>query len=150
MQFEVKLSISLYTICHRGLVCPSPPAPGFRSPDTMLRENVGTKHQTPAWQQSNFPILVLGWRLMCSLCSLLLLSQGGELVILYLQTDQHFLRYPPSLSSYPTPNSLHQTRFLALELMSYPRLCNPSLTAPPTPTDLAPLALPHSSGSPLT
>ena len=94
--------------------CPSPPAPGFRSPDTMLRENVGTKHQTPAWQQSNFPILVLGWRLMCSLCSLLLLSQGGELVmvILYLQTDQHFLLYPPSLSSYrlclyPLPWTLH-------------------------------------------
>ena len=148
MQFEVKLSISLYTICHRGLVSlPSRPRlqiPGY---------NVAGE-----WQQSNFPILVLGWRLMCSLCSLLLLSPDGELVILYLQTDQHFLRYPPSLSSYPTPDSAFtlylepyiKPGFLALELMSYPRLCHPSLTAPPTPTDLAPLALPHSSGSPLT
>ena len=108
MQFEVKLSISLYTICHRGLVCPSPPLPSrprLQIPGYNVAGECG--HQTPntrvAAIKLSYPSAWLG--LMCSLCSLLLLSQGGELVILYLQTDQHFLRYPPSLSSYPTPDS---------------------------------------------
>ena len=73
---------------------------------------------------------------------------------LYLQTDQHFLSYPPPfLSSYPTPNFAF-TIYLECWTLYHTRItpCCVCVTphAPVTPTDLAPLALPHSSGSPLT
>ena len=63
---------------------PLPPQIGYY---VAQREECGHGHQTPEWQQSKCPILVLGWRLMCSLCSLLLLSPGGDTDCIYKQIN---------------------------------------------------------------